>query len=103
MWASGVGCILTCQASLAESDSTRMQRASLIIAPRFNTLNIAPVSGNIVNSHVNIDVLMTYTNGRFTWMTQNGFDLEDSHSDMNYFLSNVRYKFNLTKNFGVSP
>jgi hypothetical protein len=101
--ASWVCGILTCQVSFAEIDSTRQQRSSLIITPRFNTLNIAPVSGNIVNRHVNIDILMTYTNGRFTWMMQNGIDLEDSHSDMNYFLMNVRYKFSLTKNFGVSP
>ena len=33
----------------------------------------------------------------------NAIDFEDRHSEMNYFLTNVRYKISLGKNFGISP
>ena len=75
----------------------------MTIMPRFNTLNMAPVSGNIVNNHVNVDFTMVYAKNRFTWTLVNGVDLEDLHSGMNYLLTNVRYKFNITEHFGVSP
>jgi hypothetical protein len=64
---------------------------------------MAPVSGNIVNRHVNVDVTLVYSKNRFMWMVANAVDLEDRHSEMNYFLTNVRYKLNLTGKLAVSP
>ena len=84
-------------------DSARHKTRSLLITPRFNTLNMAPISGSIVNQHANIDITMVYTKNRFTWHLVNGVDLEDIHTEMNYFLTNVRYKINITKEFGISP
>jgi hypothetical protein len=91
---------LSCQGA---GDSTQQKQRVWLITPRFNTLNMAPVSGNIVNRHVNVDVTLVYTNNKFRWTTQNAVDFEDGHSDMNYFLSNVRYKIDLTRHFGISP
>lgn len=84
-------------------DSTQRAPGIWVLTPRFNTLNMAPVSGNIVNRHVNIDVTLVYTKNRFIWTTQNGIDLEDGRSEMNYFLSNVRYRITLSNHFGISP
>ena len=89
--------------SSAAPDSLKHKLHTLIFTPRFNTLNMAPVSGNIVNAHVNADFTLVYTKNRFIWQIMKGVDLEDWNSDMNYFLSNVRYKINLTKRFGISP
>lgn len=89
--------------STAASDSVIHKLHSLAFTPRFNTLNMAPVSGNIVNSHVNLDFTFVYTKNRFIWQVVKGVDLEDRHSEMNYFLSNVRYKINFTKRLGLSP
>ncbi len=75
----------------------------MVATPRFNTLNMAPVSGNIVNNHANVDFTFVYTKNRFMWTTAFAVDLEDSRSEMNYFLTNVRFKINFTKHFGVSP
>jgi hypothetical protein len=86
----------------ATPDSLK-QKATWVITPRFNTLNMAPVSGNIVNRHVNVDVTLVYTKNKFSWMVANAVDLEDRHSDMNYFLTNVRYKLNVTGKLAVSP
>lgn len=93
----------SCFSSGNTTDTLRKQSRSLIVLPRFNTLNMAPVSGNIVNRHVNFDLSMVYTKNKFMWTIQNGIDLENFHSEMNYFLTNVRYKFSLTKSFSVSP
>src|SRR5882672_12379892 len=96
-------CIISHVSSSAESDSLKQKVSSLLFTPRFNTLNMAPVSGNIVNRHVNLDLTLVYNRNRFTWTTVAGVDLEDGRSEMNYFLSNVRYKINLSKSFAVSP
>jgi hypothetical protein len=88
---------------LHASDTANGTPARWTFTPRFNTLNMAPVSGNIVNSHVNLDLSLAYTNNRFTWMVANGVDLEDFRSEMNYLLTNVRYKVNLTGSLSVSP
>lgn len=37
------------------------------------------------------------------WTIADGVDLVDQHSEMNYLLTNVRYKINVTKNLGFSP
>ena len=89
--------------SNATPDSVRRKQSLLVMTPRFNTLNMAPVSGNIINRHVNLDLTIVYTNNRFMWTTANAIDFEDWHSEMNYFLTNVRYKISLGKNFGISP
>jgi hypothetical protein len=86
----------------ATTDSLK-QKASWVVTPRFNTLNMAPVSGNIVNRHLNLDFTLVYSKNRFMWMVANAVDLEDRHSEMNYFLTNVRYKLNLTRKLAVSP
>lgn len=85
------------------TDSLKLKKYSWVITPRFNTLNMAPVSGNIVNRNINLDFTLVYTKNRFMWTIANAVDLEDSHSEMNYLLTNVRYKINITKKFAVSP
>ncbi len=85
------------------SDSVNRQLPRWVFTPRFNTLNMAPVSGNIVNRHVNFDFSLIYTKSRFMWTVADGVDLEDFHSTMNYFLTNVRYKISLTRKLYVSP
>ncbi len=87
----------------AATDSAKHKQRTLVVTPRFNTLNMAPVSGNIVNQHVNVDLTFVYAKNRFMWVIANGIDLEDGGSEMNYFLTNVRYKINLSKHFGISP
>jgi hypothetical protein len=84
-------------------DSTKLRDHHLLITPRFNTLNMAPVSGNIVNRNVNIDLTITYVKKGFTVNLQNGVDLEDKRSEMNYLLVNARYKFNLSRTVSISP
>jgi hypothetical protein len=95
--------LLLSQDAAATTDSLKQKQNSWLITPRFNTLNMAPVSGNIVNSHVNLDFTLLYTKNKFMWAIANAIDLEDSHSEMNYWLTNVRYKFSLGKKFSVSP
>jgi hypothetical protein len=87
----------------ATTDSLKRKQRTWVFIPRFNTLNMAPVSGNIVNSHVNFDFTLVYTRNRFMWTIANAVDLENSHSEMNYLLTNVRYKIGLGKKFGASP
>ena len=89
--------------STAAPDSVKYKPYSLIVTPRFNTLNMAPVSGNIVNRNVNLDFSMVLTKNRFMWTLANAVDLQDRNSEMNYFLTNMRYKINLSKKFVVSP
>ena len=84
-------------------DSVKGKSRSLFIITRFNTLNMAPVSGNIVNRNVNADLTVAYTHTKFTVTLQNGVDLQDRDSEMNYLLVNARYKINLNKRFSVSP
>lgn len=95
--------ILFHEASATKPDSLKQEQRSWIVTPRFNTLNMAPVSGNIVNRHVNLDLTLTYTRNRFMWMVANAVDIEDLHSDMNYFLTNVRYRISISKKFAISP
>ena len=90
-------------ASFAIPDSVKRKQSLLVITPRFNTLNMAPVSGNIVNRHINLDLTIVYTRNKFMWTIANAVDLEDQHSEMNYFLTNVRYRISLGKKFSVSP
>jgi hypothetical protein len=95
---------ILCQVSFATtSDSLNRQNRLLLLTPRFNTLNMAPVSGNIVNRNVNMDATLLYVKNQFTLTVVGGADLQDRHSEMNYLLTNVRYKFKLTKNFSVTP
>lgn len=89
-------------AVVASPDTLKHQRRVMVM-PRFNTLNMAPVSGNIVNRHVNMDVTLTYAKNNFLWTVVNGADLEDPHSEMNYFLTNVRYRVKLSNTLRVSP
>lgn len=89
--------------AISVPDSVIRKSQALVFTPRFNTLNMAPVSGNIVNRHVNFDFMFVYSASRFTWTTQLGVDLEDTRSEMNYLLTNVRYKINLWKHVSVSP
>jgi hypothetical protein len=84
-------------------DSVKRKVHHLFITTRFNTLNMAPVSGNIVNRNVNADMTIAYAVGKFTLTLQNGVDLEDRRSEMNYLLINARYKLNLTRTLSVSP
>lgn len=95
--------ILPPGSSIAAIDSTKHKGRTFVVTPRFNTLNMAPISGNIVNRHFNLDITTLYTKKRFTWATVTGIDLEDGRSEMNYFLTNVRYKINLSKKFAISP
>jgi hypothetical protein len=85
------------------SDSLKRNVRTWVFTPRFNTLNMAPVSGNIVNNNINLDLSLVYTMHRFMWTVVNGVDLEDQHSEMNYLFTNVRYKINVTKHLGFSP
>lgn len=84
-------------------DSIKRKTRVVLITPRFNTLNMAPVSGNIVNRNVNIDATVLYVRKKFTLTVAAGADLEDLHSEMNYLLTNIRYKLNVTKKFSVTP
>jgi hypothetical protein len=96
-------CILMYHTSIAmPSDSVRQKR-QFTITPRFNTLNMAPVSGTIANRNVNADVTLTYGVKNLLMTIQNGADLEDVHSEMNYFLANARYKVRLSKKMSMSP
>jgi hypothetical protein len=89
--------------AVTATDSLKLKRRPWVLTPRFNTLNMAPVSGNIVNRHSNIDFTLVFSRNRFTWTIANAVDLEDSRSEMNYFLTNVRYKIALGKKLVVSP
>lgn len=95
-------CLLVYDAAATEQDSLK-RKGTWTFTPRFNTLNMAPVSGGIANDHVNFDLSLVHTNGRFMWTVADGIDLEDFHSDMNYLLTNVRYKFNITPTIAISP
>jgi hypothetical protein len=107
MWAKYTLIVLyvaLCKMSLAATpDSVKQKKYLLLLTPRFNTLNMAPVSGNIVNRNANVDLTVTYIKNRLMLTFMDAIDLEDRHSEMNYFLINARYKFNLTKKFSVSP
>lgn len=85
------------------SDTLKNKVSTWVFTPRFNTLNMAPVSGNIVNNNINVDFSLVYTMHRFMWTLVNGIDLEDHQSEMNYLFTNVRYKLRVTKHLGVSP
>lgn len=74
-----------------------------VFTPRFNTLNMAPVSGNIANDHFNTDLSLVFTKNRFMWTVIKGIDIENTRSEMNYLLTNVRYRINLTRQLSVSP
>lgn len=90
------------QVIAAPQDSVKRNWA-LLLTPRFNTLNMAPVSGTIVNRHVNTDITIVYRKNNLTMTLQNGADLEDRHSEMNFLLMNARYKLTLSRQFSVSP
>jgi hypothetical protein len=94
---------LTSPSEVLAADSLQHKTKSWVLTPRFNTLNMAPVSGNIVNNNINLDVSLIFTKHRFMWTVVNGVDLEDVNSEMNYFLTNIRYKISITKYFGFSP
>ncbi len=100
-------CVLSCLCGRAQAtaptDSLKKDVSVWMFTPRFNTLNMAPVSGNIVNNHVNLDLSMVFNQNRFTWMVAKGIDLEDFRSEMNYLLTNVRYKLSLKDRFHISP
>lgn len=87
----------------AQIDSLHHRSYTWVVTPRFNTLNMAPVSGSIVNQHTNIDVTSVYILKGFTWTIANAVDLEDRHSEMNYFLTNVRYKLNINHHLAITP
>jgi hypothetical protein len=89
--------------ALRLDDSVANKPSTWAFTPRFNTLNMAPVSGNIVNKHINLDLSIGYTRNRFMWTVAKGIDLDDRHSEMNYLLTNVRYKINITKQVSISP
>jgi hypothetical protein len=84
-------------------DSLRNKQQILLLTLRFNTLNMAPVSGNIVNRNVNTDATIMYSIKNLTMTMQNGVDLQDARSEMNYFLVNARYKLRLSRTLSVSP
>jgi hypothetical protein len=97
-------CVTLSQPTFATiQDSVKRKARSLFITPRFNTLNMAPVSGTIVNRHINADVSIVYVKNKFTLTFMDAVDLEDLHSEMNYFFINARYKLKLTEKFSVSP
>jgi hypothetical protein len=85
------------------SDSTKQKVHSLVVTPRFNTLNMAPISGTIINRHVNADLTLVYIREKFTLTFTDAVDIEDLNSEMNYFFVNARYKFNVTKKLSVTP
>ena len=87
----------------AVPQDTLKRKSQLHISPRFSTSGMAPVSGTIVNTHPILDVTLTYINNRFALNFANAIDLEDRHSEMNYFFINVRYKLNITRYFSISP
>lgn len=97
-------CIMLHHAILAATpDSLRNKNRSCLITLRFNTLNMAPVSGNIVNRNVNTDATLMYSMKNLTLTMQNGVDLQDAHSEMNYFLVNARYKLRVSRTLSVTP
>jgi hypothetical protein len=91
------------QIALAAPDSLKQNTRWLTLTPRFNTMNMAPVTGNIINRHVNVDLTLVYSRNNFMWTFVNAVDLEDLHSEMNYLFTNVRYKIKLSKKFSVTP
>jgi hypothetical protein len=96
-------CIGALQHLIAAPQDSVKRNWALLITPRFNTLNMAPVSGTIVNRHVNADITIVFRKNNLTMTLQNGADLEDRHSEMNFLLMNVRYKLTLSRQFSVSP
>jgi hypothetical protein len=89
--------------SIATPEDSVRQKRQFTVTPRFNTLNMAPVSGTIVNRNVNADVTLTFGLKNLLLTAQNGVDLQDVHSEMNYFLANARYKVRLSKKISMSP
>jgi hypothetical protein len=97
---------LVCISKMATAfatDSLKKKTRSLSLTPRFNTMNMAPVTGNIINRHMNVDLTMIYTKNKFMWTFVNAVDLEDQRSEMNYLFTNIRYKIGLNKRFSITP
>jgi hypothetical protein len=95
--------VLGSPVSASALDSLNQKTRSLIVTPRFNTSNMAPVTGNIINRHVNMDLTLVYSKNNFMWTFVNAVDLEDQRSEMNYLFTNIRYKINLARPFSVTP
>jgi hypothetical protein len=71
--------------------------------PRFNTLSMTPVSGNIISKNVNADISVACITNKLIATLQSGIDFEDTESEMNFLLMNVRYKIRLTRVLSISP
>lgn len=88
------GFLFLCHAAQGQ-DSTK-PKPTFLVTPRFNSAGHFPFSGALINKHPNLDINVFFEqkgNGFFIFKS---YDLNDSHSIVNYLQPGIFKKFNLS-------